>query len=449
MSRSKSNMTGGLGGLAKSTELRQRVIFVIFALLIFRLGSFITLPGIDPSVMKVLFDQQRGSILDMFNMFSGGALSRMSIFALGVMPYISASIIMQMMTHVYSPLIQLRKEGERGRKKITKYTRYFTVLLAFMQSAGVVNALQNQNTANTILVIEPGTLFLMIGIITLVTGTMFLVWLGEQITERGIGNGISILIFAGIVAGLPSAIGNTLDLARNGELQNFTVILIFLLVLLIIAFVIFVERGQRKIPINYARKMQGRKMYAAQSTHLPLKINMAGVIPPIFASAIILFPATIASWVGTGQEGGIVQNIALTLSPGQPLYILLYSFAIIFFCYFYTALVFNANETADNLKKTGAFIPGIRPGEQTAQYIDDITTKLTTVGAIYITSVCLLPEFLILYFNVPFYFGGTSLLIVVIVVMDLMAQIQSHLLSHQYEGMMKKANLKGIGGGMR
>ena len=442
-------MTGGLGGLAKSTELRQRVIFVIFALLIFRLGSFITLPGIDPSVMKVLFDQQRGSILDMFNMFSGGSLSRMSIFALGVMPYISASIIIQMMTHVYTPLIQLRKEGERGRKKITKYTRYFTVLLAFLQSAGVVNALQNQNTANTTLVIEPGTLFLMIGIITLVTGTMFLVWLGEQITERGIGNGISILIFAGIVAGLPSAIGNTLDLARNGELQNFTVILIFLLVLLIIAFVIFVERGQRKIPINYARKMQGRKMYAAQSTHLPLKINMAGVIPPIFASAIILFPATIASWVGTGQEGGIVQNIALTLSPGQPLYILLYSFAIIFFCYFYTALVFNANETADNLKKSGAFIPGIRPGEQTAEYIDDISTKLTTVGAIYITSVCLLPEFLILYFNVPFYFGGTSLLIVVIVVMDLMAQIQSHLLSHQYEGMMKKANLKGIGGGMR
>ena len=442
-------MTGGLGGLTKSTELRQRVIFVIFALLIFRLGSFITLPGIDPSVMKVLFDQQRGSILDMFNMFSGGSLSRMSIFALGVMPYISASIIMQMMTHVYSPLIQLRKEGERGRKKITKYTRYFTVLLAFVQSAGVVNALQNQNTASTTLVIEPGSLFTMIGIITLVTGTMFLVWLGEQITERGIGNGISILIFAGIVAGLPSAIGNTIDLARNGELQNFTVILIFLLVLLIIAFVIFVERGQRKIPINYARKMQGRKMYAAQSTHLPLKINQAGVIPPIFASAIILFPATIASWVGTGQEGGIVQNIALTLSPGQPLYILLYSFAIIFFCYFYTALIFNANETADNLKKSGAFIPGIRPGVQTAEYIDDISTKLTTVGAIYITTVCLLPEFLILYFNVPFYFGGTSLLIVVIVVMDLMAQIQSHLLSHQYEGMMKKANLKGIGGGMR
>ncbi len=449
MARSKSNMTGGLGGLTQSNELRQRVFFVIFALIIFRLGSFITLPGIDPSVMKFLFEQQRGSILDMFNMFSGGSLSRMSIFALGVMPYISASIIIQMMTHVSAPLIQLRKEGERGRKKITKYTRYFTVLLAFLQSAGVANALQNQNTSNTTLVLDPGANFLFIAIITLVTGTMFLVWLGEQITERGIGNGISILIFAGIVAGLPSAIGNTIDLARNGELQNFTVILIFLLVLVITAFVIFIERGQRKIPINYARKMQGRKMYAAQSTHLPLKINMAGVIPPIFASAIILFPATIASWSGTGSDDGIVQNIALSLTPGQPLYILLYSLAIIFFCYFYTALVFNANETADNLKKSGAFIPGIRPGDQTAKYIDDITTKLTTIGAIYITSVCLLPEFLILYFNVPFYFGGTSLLIVVIVVMDLMAQIQSHLLSHQYEGMMKKANLKGIGGGLR
>ena len=385
----------------------------------------------------------------MFNMFSGGALQRMSIFALGVMPYISASIIMQMMTHIYAPLIQLRKEGERGRKKITKYTRYFTVILAFLQSFGVVTALQNQNTASTQLVIDPGVTFFVIAVVTLVTGTMFLVWLGEQISERGIGNGISIIIFAGIVAGLPSAIGNTIDLARNGELQNFTVILIFLLALVITAFVIYIERGQRKIPINYARKVQGRKMYAAQSSYLPLKINMAGVIPPIFASAIILFPATIASWAGTGGEGGIVQTIALTLSPGQPVYILLYSLAIIFFCYFYTALVFNARETADNLKKSGAFIPGIRPGDQTASYIDDITTKLTTVGAIYITSVCLLPEFLILYLNVPFYFGGTSLLIVVIVVMDLMAQIQSHLLSHQYEGMMKKANLKGIGGGMR
>ncbi len=449
MSRLSNNTTTGIGGLTKSNELRQRVFFIIFALIIFRLGSFITLPGIDPSVMKFLFEQQRGSILDMFNMFSGGALSRMSIFALGVMPYISASIIIQMMTHVYSPLIQLRKEGERGRKKITSYTRYFTVILAILQSAGVANALQNQNTANTTLVLDPGVTFLLIAVTTLVTGTMFLVWLGEQITERGIGNGISIIIFAGIVAGLPSAIGNTIDLARNGELQGFTVILIFLLVLIITAFVIYIERGQRKIPINYARKMQGRKMYAAQSSHLPLKINMAGVIPPIFASAIILFPATIASWSSSSSEGSIIQNIALSLSPGQPLYIMLYALAIIFFCFFYTALVFNSNETADNLKKSGAFIPGIRPGDQTAKYIDDITTRLTTVGAIYITAVCLLPEFLILYFNVPFYFGGTSLLIVVIVVMDLMAQIQAHLLSHQYEGMMKKANLKGIGGGLR
>tara|TARA_B100001540_G_scaffold155512_1_gene137598 strand:- start:3752 stop:5077 length:1326 start_codon:yes stop_codon:yes gene_type:complete len=441
-------MSSGIGGLTKSGELRQRIFFIIFALIVFRLGSFITLPGIDPSVMKFLFEQQRGSILDMFNMFSGGALSRMSIFALGVMPYISAAIIIQMMSHIYAPLIQLRKEGARGRKKITQYTRYFTVLLAILQSIGVSNALQNQNSGSTVLVLDPGLNFIFISVVTLVTGTMFLVWLGEQITERGIGNGISIIIFAGIVAGLPSAIGNTVDLARNGELQNFTVILIFLLVILITAFVIYIERGQRKIPVNYARKMQGRKMYAAQNTHLPLKINMAGVIPPIFASAIILFPATIASW-SSGADGGMIQSIALSLSPGQPLYIMLYALAIIFFCYFYTALVFNSNETADNLKKSGAFIPGIRPGDQTAKYIDDITTRLTTVGAIYITAVCLLPEFLILYFNVPFYFGGTSLLIVVIVVMDLMSQIQAHLLSHQYEGMMKKANLKGIGGGLR
>ena len=448
MSRSSSNMSSGIGGLTKSGELRQRIFFIVFALVVFRLGSFITLPGIDPSVMKFLFEQQRGSILDMFNMFSGGALSRMSIFALGVMPYISAAIIIQMMSHIYAPLIQLRKEGARGRKKITQYTRYFTVLLAILQSIGVSNALQNQNSGSTVLVLDPGLNFIFISVVTLVTGTMFLVWLGEQITERGIGNGISIIIFAGIVAGLPSAIGNTVDLARNGELQNFTVILIFLLVILITAFVIYIERGQRKIPVNYARKMQGRKMYAAQNTHLPLKINMAGVIPPIFASAIILFPATIASW-SSDADGGMIQNIALSLSPGQPLYIMLYALAIIFFCYFYTALVFNSNETADNLKKSGAFIPGIRPGDQTAKYIDDITTRLTTVGAIYITAVCLLPEFLILYFNVPFYFGGTSLLIVVIVVMDLMSQIQAHLLSHQYEGMMKKANLKGIGGGLR
>ena len=320
MSRSSSNMSSGIGGLTKSGELRQRIFFIIFALIVFRLGSFITLPGIDPSVMKFLFEQQRGSILDMFNMFSGGALSRMSIFALGVMPYISAAIIIQMMSHIYAPLIQLRKEGARGRKKITQYTRYFTVLLAILQSIGVSNALQNQNSGSTVLVLDPGLNFIFISVVTLVTGTMFLVWLGEQITERGIGNGISIIIFAGIVAGLPSAIGNTVDLARNGELQNFTVILIFLLVILITAFVIYIERGQRKIPVNYARKMQGRKMYAAQNTHLPLKINMAGVIPPIFASAIILFPATIASW-SSGADGGMIQSIALSLSPGQPLYL--------------------------------------------------------------------------------------------------------------------------------
>tara|TARA_B100001248_G_scaffold122588_1_gene91770 strand:- start:2549 stop:3898 length:1350 start_codon:yes stop_codon:yes gene_type:complete len=449
MSRAASGMSPNLGGLTKSSELRQRIFFVIFALIVFRLGSFITLPGIDPAVMSFLFEQQRGSILDMFNMFSGGSLSRMSIFALGVMPYISASIIIQMMTHIYAPLIQLRKEGERGRKTITKYTRYFTLVLALLQSMGVMNALMNQNTSTTTLVLDPGVGFFITGVVTLVTGTMFLIWLGEQITERGVGNGISIIIFAGIVAGLPSAIGGTIELARNGEIQNFSVILIFLLAIVITAFVVYIERGQRKIPINYARKMQGRKMYAAQSSFLPLKLNMAGVIPPIFASAIILFPATIASWSGSGSPDSIIQKIAMTLSPGQPPYIMLYALAIIFFCFFYTALVFNPKETADNLKKSGAFIPGIRPGDQTAKYIDGITTKLTTVGAIYITAVCLLPEFLILYFNVPFYFGGTSLLIVVIVVMDLMAQVQSHLLSQQYEGMMKKANLRGIGGGMR
>ena len=449
MSRTTPNISPGLGGLTKSSEIRQRILSIIFALIVFRLGSFITLPGIDPAVMSFLFEQQRGSILDMFNMFSGGALSRMSIFALGVMPYISASIIIQMMTHIYAPLIQLRKEGERGRKTITKYTRYFTLALALLQSMGVMNALMNQNTSSTTLVLDPGLGFFITGVVTLVTGTMFLIWLGEQITERGIGNGISIIIFAGIVAGLPSAIGGTIELARNGEIQNFSVILIFILALAITAFVVYIERGQRKIPINYARKMQGRKMYAAQSSFLPLKINMAGVIPAIFASAIILFPATIASWSSAGSPDSIINKIAMTLSPGQPPYIILYALAIIFFCFFYTALVFNPRETADNLKKSGAFIPGIRPGEQTAKHIDGITTKLTTVGAMYITGVCLLPEFLILYFNVPFYFGGTSLLIVVVVVMDLMAQVQSHLMSQQYEGMMKKANLRGIGGGIR
>ena len=433
----------------QSHDLRNRILFTILILAIYRLGTFVPLPGIDPEQLQIMMESNQKGLLGMFNVFAGGAVSRMAIFALGIMPYISASIIIQMMTHIYAPLIQLRKEGERGRKTITKYTRYFTLILALLQSMGVMNALMNQNTSTTTLVLDPGVGFFITGVVTLVTGTMFLIWLGEQITERGVGNGISIIIFAGIVAGLPSAIGGTIELARNGEIQNFSVILIFLLAIIITAFVVYVERGQRKIPINYARKMQGRKMYAAQSSFLPLKLNMAGVIPPIFASAIILFPATIASWSGSGSPDSIVQKIAMTLSPGQPPYIMLYALAIIFFCFFYTALVFNPKETADNLKKSGAFIPGIRPGDQTAKYIDGITTKLTTVGAMYITAVCLLPEFLILYFNVPFYFGGTSLLIVVVVVMDLMAQVQSHLLSQQYEGMMKKANLRGIGGGMR
>ena len=443
MSRTSSNMSSGIGGLTKSGELRQRIFFIIFALIVFRLGSFITLPGIDPSVMKFLFEQQRGSILDMFNMFSGGALSRMSIFALGVMPYISAAIIIQMMSHIYAPLIQLRKEGARGRKKITQYTRYFTVLLAILQSIGVSNALQNQNSGSTVLVLDPGLNFIFISVVTLVTGTMFLVWLGEQITERGIGNGISIIIFAGIVAGLPSAIGNTVDLARNGELQNFTVILIFLLVILITAFVIYIERGQRKIPVNYARKMQGRKMYAAQNTHLPLKINMAGVIPPIFASSIILFPSTLGQWAGSSENMSWLKDISSTLAPGQPIYVAFYAAAIIFFCFFYTALVYDSRETSDNLKKSGASIPGVRPGEQTSKYIDSVLTRLTAVGAIYITLVCLLPEFLIIGLNVPFYFGGTSLLIIVVVIMDFIGQLQSHMMNLQYGSLMKKANLQG------
>ena len=432
------------GAFSKAAELKKRIWFTLGALVVYRLGTYIPLPGIDAQILQDVFSQQAGGILGMFDMFAGGALGRMSIFALNIMPYISAAIIMQLLTAVSPHFQAMKKEGEAGRKKINQYTRYGTVLLATFQAYGLAVGMEGMtDSTGATAVINAGLFFRATTVITIVGGTMFLVWLGEQITERGVGNGISIIIFAGIVAGLPSAIGGTIELARNGEIQNFSVILIFLLAIVITAFVVYIERGQRKIPINYARKMQGRKMYAAQSSHLPLKINMAGVIPPIFASAIILFPATIASWSGTGSEGGIVQSIALSLSPGQPLYILLYSFAIVFFCYFYTALVFNARETADNLKKTGAFIPGIRPGEQTAQYIDDITTKLTTVGAIYITAVCLLPEFLILYFNVPFYFGGTSLLIVVTVTLDTVGQVQSHLLAHQYEGLVKKSKLRG------
>jgi len=437
-------MNSALGN-GKLQELRQRIFFVIGALIVYRIGTFIPVPGIDPVVMSQLFEQQKGGILDVFNMFSGGALERMSLFALGVMPYISASIIIQLLSHTVPSLEALRKEGESGRRKLTSYTRYFTLVLATFQSIGVSMALQGQQLGSSQLVLNPGFTFVMTATVTLVTGTMFLMWLGEQITERGIGNGISILIFAGIVAGLPSAIGGTLELARTGELHALTVIILFAVAILVTAFVIFVERGQRRITVNYAKRQQGRKMYAAQSSHLPLKLNMAGVIPPIFASSIILFPATMGDWFSQSSGMEWLSAVSQTLSPGQPIYVMLYAAAIIFFCFFYTALVFSSRDTADNLKKNGAFIPGIRPGDQTAKFIDGVMTRLTLIGAIYMTSVCLLPEFLILYLNVPFYFGGTSLLIIVVVVMDFMAQVQTHLMSHQYEGLMKKANLKSSG----
>ena len=432
-----------MGDLGKLRELRQRIFFVIGALVVFRLGSFVPVPGIDPHILAQLAEQQSGTILDMFNMFSGGALKRFSIFALGIMPYISASIIMQLLSFTVPALEQLKKEGEAGRRKITQYTRYGTVVLASFQAVGVSVGLLNSQEG---LVIISPVAFVVGAVVTLVSGTMFLMWLGEQITERGIGNGISIIIFAGIVAGLPAAIGGTLELARTGEMNVLTILFIFAFVLAITGVVVFVERGQRRITVNYAKRQQGRKMYAAQSTHLPLKLNMAGVIPPIFASSIILFPTTIASWLGNTEGMEWLKDIAASLGPGQPLYVLLYALAIVFFCFFYTALQFNSRETADNLKKSGAFVPGIRPGEQTAKYIDSVLTKLTLGGAIYITVVCLIPEFLILWANVPFYFGGTSLLIIVVVVMDFMAQVQAHMMSHQYEGLMKKANLKSHGG---
>ncbi|WP_172973208.1 preprotein translocase subunit SecY [Spiribacter salilacus] len=423
--------------MGRLTEVRQRLMFVVLALVVYRLGAHITIPGIDQAALAQMFDAQSGTILDMFNMFSGGALGRLSIFALGVMPYISASIIMQLMAAVIPSLQQLKKEGEQGRRQITKYTRYGTLALALFQGIGITVALQNQGV-----VMAPGPAFIFIGTTTLVTGTMFLMWIGEQITERGIGNGISLIIFAGIVAGLPAALGGTLELSRTGELAIPAVLFLLILALAVIWFIVFMERGQRRITINYARRQQGRKMYAGQTSHLPLKINMAGVIPAIFASSIILFPATIGQWFGEMEGFAWMQRLGQTLSPGQPLYIALYAAAIIFFCFFYTALVFNSRDTSDNLKKSGAFIPGVRPGEQTSRFIDKVMTRLTLVGAIYITAVCLLPEFLILYWNVPFYFGGTSLLIIVIVVMDFMSQLQAHLVSHQYEPLMKKANLQ-------
>ena len=427
--------------LAKSGkfgDLRRRLVFLLLALVVYRIGSHIPVPGIDPEQMRQLFNSQSGGILSLFNMFSGGSLQRFAIFALGIMPYISASIIMQLMTHVVPSLESLKKEGEAGRRKITQYTRYGTLGLAIFQSLGIALALEGSAG----LVIAPGFGFRMTAVITLVAGTMFLMWLGEQITERGLGNGISILIFAGIVAGLPSALGGMFELIRTGGMSVIVAMLILAVVAAVTFFVVFVERGQRKILVNYAKRQVGNKVYGGQSSHLPLKLNMSGVIPPIFASSIILLPATVVGWFATGDGLRWLKDIAGALSPGQPIYVILYAAAIVFFCFFYTALVFNSRETADNLKKSGAFVPGIRPGDQTARYIDKILSRLTFAGAIYITLVCLLPEFLVLKYNVPFYFGGTSLLIIVVVTMDFWAQVQSYVMSQQYESLLKKASFK-------
>ena len=424
------------------SELKARLLFVLGAFIVYRVGAHIPVPGIDPKALAAMFEQQSGSILDMFNMFSGGALMRLSLFALGIMPYISASIIMQLMTVVIPSMEQIKKEGELGRRKISQFTRYGTVVLATFQAIGISLALQNQTAGGLSVVLSPGFSFIAITTITLVTGTIFLMWLGEQVTERGIGNGISMIIFAGIVSGLPKAIGSTFELVRTGEMSSAFIVLLFLISISVTMLVVFVERGQRRILINYPKRQQGRKLYAGQSSFLPLKLNIAGVIPPIFASSIILFPATIAGWFGKSEGFGWLQDIATLLSPGQPVYVIFYALAIVFFCFFYTALVFNSKETADNLKKSGAFLPGIRPGAQTSVYIDKVMTRLTLIGAFYITLVCLLPEFLIVYWNVPFYFGGTSLLIIVVVVMDFISQMQTHVMSQQYEGLMKKANLK-------
>ena len=439
----KENILAGSANLlqmsGKMGDLKARLWFLLGALIVYRVGAHIPVPGIDPATLEHLFKSQQGGILGMFNMFSGGALSRFTVFALGIMPYISASIIIQLMTVVSPQLEALKKEGEAGRRKITQYTRYGTVLLATFQAMGIAIALESQPG----LVLDVGIMFRLTTMITLVAGTMFLMWLGEQITERGLGNGISIIIFAGIAAGLPRAIGGTLELTRTGAFSIPLVLVLFVAVLLVTALVVFVERGQRKILVNYAKRQVGNKVYGGQSSHLPLKLNMAGVIPPIFASSIILFPATIAGWFGSREGFTWLKDVGSALAPGQPIYVMLYATAIIFFCFFYTALVFNPRETADNLKKSGAFIPGYRPGEQTARFIDKVMTRLTLVGAAYITLVCLLPEFLIVNWNVPFYFGGTSLLIIVVVTMDFMAQVQAYVMTHQYESLLKKANFKG------
>ena len=424
--------------MSKLTDLQSRILFLIGALIVYRIGAHIPVPGIDPAQLESLFNSQQGGILGMFNMFSGGALSRFTIFALGIMPYISASIIMQLLSVVVPTLEQLKKEGDAGRRKITQYTRYGTVLLATFQGIGISIALESQAG----LVIDPGILFRVTTVSTLVAGTMFLMWLGEQITERGIGNGISLIIFAGIVAGLPRAIGGTLELVRTGSFTIILVLFILVGVILITGFVVFIERAQRKVPVNYAKRQVGNKLFSGQSSHLPLKLNMSGVIPPIFASSIILFPSTLVGWFSSKESLTWLKDVSGLLQPGQILYTIFYSSAIIFFCYFYTALVFNPKDTADNLKKSGAFVPGIRPGEQTTKYIENVVMRLTFYGSIYITFVCLIPEFLIIKWNVPFYFGGTSLLIIVVVTMDLMSQIQSHIMSKQYESLLKKSNFK-------
>src|SRR6266487_6919188 len=445
-------------GSGRYGDLKRRLLFLLGALVVFRVGAHIPVPGIDPNVLASFFEGQQGGMLGMFNMFSGGALRRFTIFALGIMPYISASIIMQLMTAVYPALDQLRKEGESGRRKITQYTRYGTVFLALFQATGISIMLESQPN----LVLDPCLMFRITTVTTLVTGTMFLMWLGEQITERGLGNGISIIIFAGIAAGLPNAVAGTLELVRTGAMHPLTAIAITIAVVLVTWGVCFIERGQRKILVNYAKRQIGNKIYGGQASHLPFKLNMSGVIPPIFASSIILFPATLAGWFTSGVAGGsawellkqlqigaafslTIRDIASTMSPGQPIYVILYASAIVFFCFFYTALQYNPKETADNLKKSGAFVPGIRPGEQTAKYLEKILLRLTLAGAIYVTLVCLLPEFLILRWNVPFYFGGTSLLIIVVVTMDFMAQVQAYIMTHQYESLLKKGGFKGGG----
>jgi preprotein translocase subunit SecY len=436
-------MNKGLMSAGKQSglgELMARLRFVLLAIIIYRIGTHIPVPGINPDQIANLFDQNQGTMLGLFNMFSGGALSRMSILALGIMPYISASIIMQLMSAVSPTLEALKKEGDAGRRKISQYTRYLTVLLATVQATGMTVGLANQGMAY-----EPSLAFYFVAVVSLVTGAVFMMWLGEQVTERGIGNGISLLIFAGIVAGLPAAVGQSLEQARQGEINILVLLLILALAVAVVYMVVFIERGQRRITVNYAKRQQGRRMVQGQQSHLPMKVNMAGVIPAIFASSILLFPASIAQWFGQGEGMEWLQEVALQIGPGQPLNILLFTVLIVFFCFFYTALMFNPQEVADNLKRSGAFLPGIRPGEQTANYIDNVLTRLTMFGSMYIAAVCLLPQFLVVLWNVPFYLGGTSLLIVVVVVMDFMAQVQSHLMSHQYESVMKKANLKNYG----